>query len=214
MKNKTIFMSLDKKTQDYLRIVYSLINYFSYNDVYYRITDSDNETMYLKLDDGHFIIGLSFFLAGLYMDGFTKDFFASKGITFEECLKYIKKSDDTVKFNLLKDDLFDSEVFGLINLECYLGNIAYQIKEDYYLRDKDFSINDLEPYQIFDYSMVYYNEVPEDIMREMFDIDDFGHSDLFMEYQSKRDEIYAEMAKDRYDVDIFNNKNKHDDTVW
>lgn len=31
MKNKTIFMSLDKKTQDYLRIVYSLINYFSYN---------------------------------------------------------------------------------------------------------------------------------------------------------------------------------------
>ena len=214
MKNKTIFMSLDKKTQDYLRIVYSLINYFSYNDVYYRITDSDNETMYLKLDDGHFIIGLSFFLAGLYMDGFTKDFFASKGITFEECLKYIKKSDDTVKFKLLKDDLFDSEVFGLINLECYLGNIAYQIKEDYYLRDKDFSINDLEPYQIFDYSMVYYNEVPEDIMCEMFDIDDFGHSDLFMEYQSKRDEIYAEMAKDRYDVDIFNNKNKHDDTVW
>lgn len=91
MKNKTIFMSLDKKTQDYLRIVYSLINYFSYNDMYYRVTNSDNETLYFKLDDGHYIIGLSFFLAGLYIDGFTKDLFASKDITFEASLKYIKK---------------------------------------------------------------------------------------------------------------------------
>lgn len=212
MKNKTIFMSLDKKTQDYLRIVYSLINYFSYNDMYYRVTNGDDETLYFKLDDGHYIIGLSFFLAGLYIDGFTKDLFASKGITFEECLKYIKKSDDTVKFKLLKEDLFDSEVFGLIDLESYLGNIAYQIKEDYYLRNKDFSINDLEPYQIFDYSMVYYNEVPEDIMAEMFDIEDFGHSDLFMEYQSKREEVYGEMAKDRYNVDIFNSEHKN--TIW
>ena len=101
MKNKTIFMSLDKKTQDYLRTVYSLINYFSYNDMYYRVTNSDNETLYFKLDDGHYIIGLSFFLAGLYIDGFTKDLFASKGITFEECLKYIKKTANTVKFKLL-----------------------------------------------------------------------------------------------------------------
>lgn len=212
MKNKTIFMSLDKKTQDYLRIVYSLINYFSYNDMFYRVTNGDGETLYFKLDDGHYIIGLSFFLAGLYIDGFTKDFFASKDITFDECIEYIRKSDGADKFKILKDDLFDSEVFGLINLECYLGNIAYQIKEDYYLRDKDFSINDLEPYQIFDYSMVYYNEVPEDIMAEMFDVEDFGHSDLFMEYQSKREEIYGEMAKDRYNVDIFNAK--HEDTVW
>lgn len=212
MKNKTIFMSLDKKTQDYLRIVYSLINYFSYNDMYYRVTDGDGETLYFKLDEGHYIIGLSFFLAGLYIDGFTKDFFTSKGITFDECIEYIRKSDGADKFKILKDDLFDSEVFGLINLECYLGNIAYQIKEDYYLRDKDFSINDLEPYQIFDYSMVYYNEVPEDIMAEMFDVEDFGHSDLFMEYQSKREEVYGEMAKDRYNVDIFNAK--HEDTVW
>lgn len=212
MKNKTIFMSLDKKTQDYLRIVYSLINYFSYNDMYYRVTDGNGETLYFKLDEGHYIIGLSFFLAGLYIDGFTKDFFTSKGITFDECIEYIRKSDGADKFKILKDDLFDSEVFGLINLECYLGNIAYQIKEDYYLRDKDFSINDLEPYQIFDYSMVYYNEVPEDIMAEMFDVEDFGHSDLFMEYQSKREEVYGEMAKDRYNVDIFNAK--HEDTVW
>ncbi|UKI57933.1 MAG: hypothetical protein L6V81_00140 [Clostridium sp.] len=73
---------------------------------------------------------------------------------------------------------------------------------------KDFSINDLESYQIFDYSMVYYNEVPEDIMAEMFDVEDFGHSDLFMEYQSKREEVYAKMAKDRYNVDIFNGKHE------
>ena len=51
-----------------------------------------NETLYFKLDDGHYIIGLSFFLAGLYIDGFTKDLFASKDITFEKCLKYINKT--------------------------------------------------------------------------------------------------------------------------
>ncbi|UKI57934.1 MAG: hypothetical protein L6V81_00145 [Clostridium sp.] len=73
---------------------------------FYRVSNGEGETLYFKLDEGHYIIGLSFFLAGLYIDGFTKDFFASKGITFEKCLKYIKKSHDTVKFKNTKKMIY------------------------------------------------------------------------------------------------------------
>ena len=207
MKNELVFKSLNNETKEYLSVVYSIMDYLNNCNPSIPVTNSDGETIYVAITDGNYINGLAFFLAGLYVDGPTKEFFNSRDITFENCFNYIN-SDNNTEFKLIGDDLFNNEAFGLINLGSYLGTISTQIKDDYYLADKDFSINDLEPYQIFDYSMVYYNEVPEDIMAEMFDIEDFGHSDLFMEYQSKREEVYGEMAKDRYNVDIFNSEHK------
>jgi len=211
MKNKTIFNSLNKETQEYLRVVYSLINYFNNNHVTRSITNDEGETIHIKIDEGHYIIGLSLLLAGIYVDGFTKDFAKENDVTFEKCFGYLK-NESNGEFKLLGDDLFDSEAFGLINLESYLGNIVYQIKEDYYLRDKDFAINDLEPYQIFDYSIIYYTEVIEDAVHELFGIEDFGSSELFSNFQVKREELYAKMVKDRYNIDIYSTSNK--DTIW
>ena len=49
MKNKTIFNSLNKETQEYLRVVYSLINYFNNNHVTRSITNDEGETIHIKL---------------------------------------------------------------------------------------------------------------------------------------------------------------------
>ena len=89
MKNKTIFNSLNKETQEYLRVVYSLINYFNNNNVTRSITNADGETIHVKIDDGHHIIGLSLLLAGIYVDGFTKDFAHENDVTFEKCFGFI-----------------------------------------------------------------------------------------------------------------------------
>lgn len=211
MKNKTIYNSLNSKSQEYLNVVYSFIDYFNNNDLSIRFTNEDDEIEWFNLTDGMDIIGLSLFLAGLYVDGEIKDFFNSKGITFEESFKYIKGNNSS-KFKLLNDKLFDSEAFNLINLESYLGNISYQIKEDYYLRDKDFSISDIEYYQIFDYSCVYYYEIIEDIMKEMFNIVDYGHSELHNDYQGMRERLFSAFANSKYGVDIY--KDKSDDNIF
>lgn len=211
MKNKTIYNSLNSKSKEYLNVVYSFIDYFNNNDLSLRFTNEDDEIEWFNLTDGMDIIGLSLFLAGLYVDGEIKDFFNSKGITFEECFKYIRNNKDS-KFKLLNDKLFDSEAFNLINLESYLGNISYQIKEDYYLRDKDFSISDIEYYQIFDYSCVYYYEIIEDIMEEMFNIVDYGHSELHNDYQAMRERLFINFANSKLGVDIY--KDKSDDNIF
>lgn len=210
MKNELVFKSLNNETKEYLSVVYSIMDYLNNCNPSIPVTNSDGETIYVAITDGNYINGLAFFLAGLYVDGPTKEFFNSRDITFENCFSYIN-SDNNTEFKLIGDDLFNNEAFGLINLGSYLGTISTQIKDDYYLADKDFSINDIEGYQIFDYSMIFYTDIVEDLMYEMFGIDDFFKSELFDDYQTTREGIYANMAKERYDVDIFKTR---DEIIW
>ncbi len=210
MKNELVFKSLNSETKEYLLAVYSIMDYLNNCNPSIPVTNSDGETIYVSITEGNYIIGLAFFLAGLYVDGPTKDFFNSRDITFEKCFSYIN-SDNTSEFKLIDDDLFNNEAFSLINLGSYLGTISNQIKEDYYLTDKDFSINDIEGYQIFDYSMIFYTDVVNDLMYEMFGIDDFFKSELFDDYQATREGIYSRMAKEKYDVDIFEAR---DEIIW
>ena len=210
MKNELVFKRLNNETKEYLSVVYSIMDYLNNCNPSIPVTNSDGETIYVAITDGNYINGLAFFLAGLYVDGPTKEFFNSRDITFENCFNYIN-SDNNTEFKLIGDDLFNNEAFGLINLGSYLGTISTQIKDDYYLADKDFSINDIEGYQIFDYSMIFYTDIVEDLMYEMFGIDDFFKSELFDDYQTTREGIYANMAKERYDVDIFKTR---DEMIW
>ena len=59
--------------------------------------------------------------------------------------------------------------------------------------------------------MIFYTDIVEDLMYEMFGIDDFFKSELFDDYQTTREGIYANMAKERYDVDIFKTR---DEIIW
>src|SRR5574344_2003241 len=111
MGNKFIFDSLNEETQDYLRIVFSLIDYF-------------HEQSFDQTD----AISYSFFIAGLYKDGIIKDYFNSKDVTYERCLDSFNIQNVDIKARADETASFDK-----IDLSTILSNALNEVAYDYYL---------------------------------------------------------------------------------
>lgn len=182
MTNYDLYESVNDETKKYLDMVFSLLRYFNEN--------GDN------IEDDE-ILPFSFFLAGLKTDEFVKDTFERFGITFDNCFHYLE--DEKVPFELRS--ALETEEFTTYNLEDIYRIILSEIKNDYYLEDKDIKYSDLEPYQLFDYMLTMYNEKVSNLLRDTNDIDDFTDTSDFFEYTTYREDKFIEFAH-KFGVDI------------
>lgn len=187
MNNYELYESTSKSTKRYLDIVFSLLRYFDNNET--NIDDND-------------ILPISFFLAGLKTDDFVKQTFNSFGITFEKCFDVLKNKN--ISFE--ERSALETSEFTTYKLEDIYRTILDELKNDYYLEDKDIRYEDIEPYQLFDYMMTFYYEKICALIKKSNGIDDFMDSTEFFEYTTYREDKFAEFAK-KYGIDIYEQAN-------
>ena len=187
MNNYELYESTSKSTKRYLDIVFSLLRYFDNNET--NIDDND-------------ILPISFFLAGLKTDDFVKQTFNSFGITFEKCFDVLKNKN--ISFE--ERSALETSEFTTYKLEDIYRTILDELKNDYYLEDKNIKYEDIEPYQLFDYMMTFYYEKICALIKESNGIDDFMDSTEFFEYTTYREDKFAEFAK-KYGIDIYEQAN-------
>lgn len=187
MNNYELYESTSKSTKRYLDIVFSLLRYFDNNET--NIDDND-------------ILPISFFLAGLKTDDFVKQTFNSFGITFEKCFDVLKNKN--ISFE--ERSALETSEFTTYKLEDIYRTILDELKNDYYLEDKDIKYEDIEPYQLFDYMMTFYYEKICALIKKSNGIDDFMDSTEFFEYTTYREDKFAEFAK-KYGIDIYEQAN-------
>ena len=187
MNNYELYESTSKSTKRYLDMVFSLLRYFDNNET--NIDDND-------------ILPISFFLAGLKTDDFVKQTFNSFGITFEKCFDVLKNKN--ISFE--ERSALETSEFTTYKLEDIYRTILDELKNDYYLEDKNIKYEDIEPYQLFDYMMTFYYEKICALIKKSNGIDDFMDSTEFFEYTTYREDKFAEFAK-KYGIDIYEQAN-------
>lgn len=183
MNNYELYESTNNSTKRYLDAVFSLLRYFDENET--SIKDND-------------ILPISFFLAGLKTDDFIKQTFNSFGITFDKCFDSLKN--ETIP--LEERSALETSEFTTYRLEDIYRTILDELKNDYYLEDKEIKYEDIEPYQIFDYMMMFYYESICALIEKSNGIEDFMDSTSFFEYTTYREDKFAEFAK-KYGVDVY-----------
>lgn len=183
MSNYELYESTNNSTKRYLDAVFSLLRYFDENET--NIKDND-------------ILPISFFLAGLKTDDFIKQTFNSFGITFDKCFDSLKN--ETIP--LEERSALETSEFTTYRLEDIYRTILDELKNDYYLEDKEIKYEDIEPYQIFDYMMMFYYESICALIEKSNGIEDFMDSTSFFEYTTYREDKFAEFAK-KYGVDVY-----------
>lgn len=183
MSNYELYESTSNSTKKYLDAVFSLLRYFDENET--SIKDND-------------ILPISFFLAGLKTDDFIKQTFNSFGITFDKCFDSLKN--ETIP--LEERSALETSEFTTYRLEDIYRTILDELKNDYYLEDKEIKYEDIEPYQIFDYMMMFYYESICALIEKSNGIEDFMDSTSFFEYTTYREDKFAEFAK-KYGIDVY-----------
>lgn len=183
MSNYELYESTSKNTKEYLDAVFSLLRYFDENET--NIKDND-------------ILPISFFLAGLKTDDFLKQTFNSFGINFDKCFDSLKN--ETIP--LEERSALETSEFTTYRLEDIYRTILDELKNDYYLEDKEIKYEDIEPYQLFDYMMTFYYESICALIKKSNGIEDFMDSNEFFEYTTYREDKFAEFAK-KYGIDIY-----------
>lgn len=183
MSNYELYESTNNSTKKYLDVVFSLLRYFDENET--NIKDND-------------ILPISFFLAGLKTDDFIKQTFNSFGITFDKCFDSLKN--ETIP--LEERSALETSEFTTYRLEDIYRTILDELKNDYYLEDKEIKYEDIEPYQIFDYMMMFYYESICALIEKSNGIEDFMDSTSFFEYTTYREDKFAEFAK-KYGIDVY-----------
>lgn len=183
MSNYELYESTSNSTKKYLDAVFSLLRYFDENET--NIKDND-------------ILPVSFFLAGLKTDDFIKQTFNSFEITFDKCFDALKN--ETIP--LEERSALETSEFATYRLEDIYRTILDELKNDYYLEDKEIKYEDIEPYQIFDYMMMFYYESICALIEKSNGIEDFMDSTSFFEYTTYREDKFAEFAK-KYGIDVY-----------
>lgn len=183
MSNYELYESTSKNTKEYLDAVFSLLRYFDENET--NIKDND-------------ILPVSFFLAGLKTDDFIKQTFNSFGINFDKCFDSLKN--ETIP--LEERSALETSEFTTYRLEDIYRTILDELKNDYYLENKDIKYEDIEPYQLFDYMMTFYYESICALIKKSNGIEDFMDSNEFFEYTTYREDKFAEFAR-KYGIDIY-----------
>lgn len=183
MSNYELYESTSKNTKEYLDAVFSLLRYFDENET--NIKDND-------------ILPVSFFLAGLKTDDFIKQTFNSFGINFDKCFDVLRNK--SISFE--ERSALETSEFTTYKLEDIYRTILDELKNDYYLEDKEIKYEDIEPYQLFDYMMTFYYESICALIKKSNGIEDFMDSNEFFEYTTYREDKFAEFAR-KYGIDIY-----------
>ncbi len=183
MSNYELYESTSKNTKEYLDMVFSLLRYFDENET--NIKDND-------------ILPISFFLAGLKTDDFLKQTFNSFGINFDKCFDVLRNK--SISFE--ERSALETSEFTTYRLEDIYRTILDELKNDYYLENKDIKYEDIEPYQLFDYMMTFYYESICALIKKSNGIEDFMDSNEFFEYTTYREDKFAEFAR-KYGIDIY-----------
>lgn len=183
MSNYELYESTSKNTKEYLDAVFSLLRYFDENET--NIKDND-------------ILPVSFFLAGLKTDDFIKQTFNSFGINFDKCFDVLRNK--SISFE--ERSALETSEFTTYKLEDIYRTILDELKNDYYLENKDIKYEDIEPYQLFDYMMTFYYESICALIKKSNGIEDFMDSNEFFEYTTYREDKFAEFAR-KYGIDIY-----------
>lgn len=183
MSNYELYESTSKNTKEYLDMVFSLLRYFDENET--NIKDND-------------ILPISFFLAGLKTDDFLKQTFNSFGIDFDKCFDVLRNKN--ISFE--ERSALETSEFTTYKLEDIYRTILDELKNDYYLENKDIKYEDIEPYQLFDYMMTFYYESICALIKKSNGIEDFMDSNEFFEYTTYREDKFAEFAR-KYGIDIY-----------
>lgn len=183
MSNYELYESTSKNTKEYLDMVFSLLRYFDENET--NIKDND-------------ILPISFFLAGLKTDDFLKQTFNSFGINFDKCFDVLRNKN--ISFE--ERSALETSEFTTYKLEDIYRTILDELKNDYYLENKDIKYEDIEPYQLFDYMMTFYYESICALIKKSNGIEDFMDSNEFFEYTTYREDKFAEFAR-KYGIDIY-----------
>lgn len=183
MSNYELYESTSKNTKEYLDAVFSLLRYFDENET--NIKDND-------------ILPVSFFLAGLKTDDFLKQTFNSFGINFDKCFDVLRNK--SISFE--ERSALETSEFTTYKLEDIYRTILDELKNDYYLENKDIKYEDIEPYQLFDYMMTFYYESICALIKKSNGIEDFMDSNEFFEYTTYREDKFAEFAR-KYGIDIY-----------
>mgnify|MGYP002558302202 FL=1 len=183
MSNYELYESTSKNTKEYLDMVFSLLRYFDENET--NIKDND-------------ILPISFFLAGLKTDDFLKQTFNSFGINFDKCFDVLRNK--SISFE--ERSALETSEFTTYKLEDIYRTILDELKNDYYLENKDIKYEDIEPYQLFDYMMTFYYKSICTLIKKSNGIEDFMDSNEFFEYTTYREDKFAEFAK-KYGIDIY-----------
>lgn len=183
MSNYELYESTSKNTKEYLDMVFSLLRYFDENET--NIKDND-------------ILPISFFLAGLKTDDFLKQTFNSFGINFDKCFDVLRNK--SISFE--ERSALETSEFTTYKLEDIYRTILDELKNDYYLENKDIKYEDIEPYQLFDYMMTFYYESICTLIKKSNGIEDFMDSNEFFEYTTYREDKFAEFAR-KYGIDIY-----------
>ena len=183
MSNYELYESTSKNTKEYLDMVFSLLRYFDENET--NIKDND-------------ILPISFFLAGLKTDDFLKQTFNSFGINFDKCFDVLRNK--SISFE--ERSALETSEFTTYKLEDIYRTILDELKNDYYLENKDIKYEDIEPYQLFDYMITFYYESICALIKKSNGIEDFMDSNEFFEYTTYREDKFAEFAK-KYGIDIY-----------
>ena len=183
MSNYELYESTSKNTKEYLDAVFSLLRYFDENET--NIKDND-------------ILPVSFFLAGLKTDDFLKQTFNSFEINFDKCFDVLRNK--SISFE--ERSALETSEFTTYRLEDIYRTILDELKNDYYLEDKEIKYEDIEPYQLFDYMMTFYYESICALIKKSNGIEDFMDSNEFFEYTTYREDKFAEFAR-KYGIDIY-----------
>lgn len=183
MSNYELYESTSKNTKEYLDMVFSLLRYFDENET--NIKDND-------------ILPVSFFLAGLKTDDFLKQTFNSFEINFDKCFDVLRNK--SISFE--ERSALETSEFTTYRLEDIYRTILDELKNDYYLEDKEIKYEDIEPYQLFDYMMTFYYESICALIKKSNGIEDFMDSNEFFEYTTYREDKFAEFAR-KYGIDIY-----------
>lgn len=183
MSNYELYESTSKNTKEYLDMVFSLLRYFDENET--NIKDND-------------ILPISFFLAGLKTDDFLNQTFNSFGINFDKCFDVLRNK--SISFE--ERSALETSEFTTYKLEDIYRTILDELKNDYYLENKDIKYEDIEPYQLFDYMMTFYYESICALIKKSNGIEDFMDSNEFFEYTTYREDKFAEFAR-KYGIDIY-----------
>lgn len=161
MENIKLFNTLKEDTQQYIKKAFSYIEYLYQKEEF------------IKKD--YSIISLGFFLATLSYDNEEKIFLNENDINLDTCLDYLNCKNYTPNNN----DISTNKYFMTFSLKEALQEIVDSIKEDYYMEETNFSIKDLEPYQIFDHLIYMYYEPIEELLHNEFGIEDIFNSKVF-----------------------------------
>ncbi len=158
MTNDELLGLLNSETKSYLDDAFSFLDFLLLNN-----KDED------KIDE---CFAIAFLISSVKNDNDLSDIFEKNGLTIDKIVNYF----DSLNINVDEIDYLESEKTGYVRnneLLNFFSNIAGRLSYNNYMEEADISLNELKPYQIFDFILEeYYGPLVEFCEKLGIDLDD------------------------------------------